>query len=205
MNLDKLTEMGIKSPKGKDVWNESTVKSILTNEKYKGCALLQKHYTADYLTKKIIRNDGAVPQYYVEDCHEAIIEPETFDRVQEMIEQRSRLRHFSGATIFSTKIRCGECGGWFGSKVWHSTDQYRRVIWRCNAKYVGKAAGCKTPQVTEEEVKAAFVRVVNKLIGNRVMLLADLREIQQTYSGTDDLSQSLHELDERLNAEAEMV
>ena len=113
----KLTEMGIKSPKGKDVWNESTVKSILTNEKYKGCALLQKHYTADYLTKKIVRNDGAVPQYYVEDCHEAIIEPETFDRVQEMIEQRSRVRHFSGTTIFSTKIRCGECGGWFGSKA----------------------------------------------------------------------------------------
>ena len=79
----KLTEMGIKSPKGKDVWNESTVKSILTNEKYKGCALLQKHYTADYLTKKIVRNDGAVPQYYVEDCHEAIIEPETFDRVRD--------------------------------------------------------------------------------------------------------------------------
>ena len=122
-----------------------------------------------------------------------------------MIEQCSRVRHFSGATIFSTKIRCGECGEWFGSKVWHSTDQYRRVIWRCNAKYGGKAAGCKTPHVTEEEVKAAFVRVVNKLIGNRVMLLADLREIQQTYNGTDELSQRLHELDERLNAEAETV
>ena len=54
-----------------------------------------------------------------------------------------------------------------GSKVWHSTDQYRRVIWRCNAKYGGKAAGCNTPHVTEEEVKAAFVRVVNKLIGDR--------------------------------------
>ena len=129
----------------------------------------------------------------------------TFDRVQAMIEQRSRVRHFSGATIFSTKIRCGECGGWFGSKVWHPTDQYRRVIWRCNAKYGGKTVGCKTPHVTEEEVKAAFVRVVNKLIGNRAMLLADLREIQQTYSGTDELSQHLHELDERLNAEAEAV
>lgn len=201
----KLTEMGIKSPKGKDVWNESTVKSILTNEKYKGCALLQKHYTADYLTKKIVRNDGVVPQYYVEDCHEAIIDPATFDRVQEMIEQHSKVRHFSGATIFSTKIRCGECGGWFGSKVWHSTDQYRRVIWRCNAKYGGKAAGCNTPHVTEEEVKAAFVRVVNKLIGDRATLLADLREIQETYSGTDELSQRLHELDDRLNAEAEAV
>jgi SMC interacting uncharacterized protein involved in chromosome segregation len=64
---------------------------------------------------------------------------------------------------------------------------------------------CKTPHVTEEEVKAAFVRVVNKLIGNRAMLLADLREIQQTYSGTDELSQRLHELEERLNAEAEAV
>ena len=83
--------MGIKSPKGKDVWNESTVKSILTNEKYKGCALLQKHYTADYLTKKIVRNDGAVPQYYVEDCHEAIIDPATFDRVQEMAPGRGCL------------------------------------------------------------------------------------------------------------------
>ena len=178
---------------------------ILRNEKYKGCALLQKHYTADYLTKKIVRNDGAVPQYYVEDCHEAIIEPETFDRVQEMIEQRSRVRHFSGATIFSTKIRCGECGGWFGSKVWHSTDPYRKVIWRCNTKYGGKRTGCKTPHVTEKEVKAAFVRVVNKLIGDRAALLVDLREVQETYSGTDELSQRLHELDDRLNAEAEAV
>jgi hypothetical protein len=104
-----------------------------------------------------------------------------------MIAQRSRERHFSGATIFSTRIRCGECGGWFGSKVWHSTDQYRRVIWRCNAKYGGKANRCKTPHVTEEEVKAAFVRAVNKRIGDRSTLLADLREVQQTYGGTDGL------------------
>ena len=202
---NKLTEMGIKSPKGKDRWNESTVKSILTNEKYKGCALLQKHYTADYLTKKIVRNDGAVPQYFVEGCHEAIIEPETFDRVQDMIALRSRERHFSGATIFSTKIRCGECGGWFGSKVWHSTDQYRRVIWRCNAKYDSKTNRCGTPHVTEEEIKAAFVRAVNKLAGDRKTLLADLREIQKTYSRTDEIEQRLRDLDERLNTEADAV
>ena len=47
--------------------------------------------------------------------------------------------------------------------------------------------------------------MVNKLIGNRALLLADLREIQQTYSGTDELSQRLHALDDRLNAEAETV
>ena len=144
----KLTEMGIKSPKGLKFWNPSTIKSILTNEKYKGCALLQKRYTADYLTKKVVVNNGAVPQYYVEDHHPAIIEAETFDRVQDLIAQRSREKHFSGSTIFSTKIRCGECGGWFGSKVWHSKDQYRRVIWRCNAKYADRKSKCGTPHVT---------------------------------------------------------
>ena len=122
-----------------------------------------------------------------------------------MIVQRSRERHFSGATIFSTKIRCSECGGWFGSKVWHSTDQYRRIIWRCNAKYGGKANRCKTPHVTEEEVKAAFIRAINKLIADRSTLLADLREVQQTYGGTEELDQRLRELDERLNAEADAV
>ena len=201
----KLTEMGIKSPKGLKFWNPSTIKSILTNEKYKGCALLQKRYTADYLTKKVVVNNGAVPQYYVEDHHPAIIEAETFDRVQDLIAQRSREKHFSGSTIFSTKIRCGECGGWFGSKVWHSKDQYRRVIWRCNAKYADRKSKCGTPHVTEDEVKAAFIRAVNKMSGDRKALMADLREVQQAFSGSEELESRLRELDERLNAEADEV
>ena len=113
--------------------------------------------------------------------------------------------HFSGSTIFSTKIRCGCCGEWFGSKVWHSTDRYRRVIWRCNAKYDDKEHRCSSPHLTEEDVKAAFIRVVNKLAADREWLLADLREIQATYSGTDEREQRLRELDERLNAEADAV
>ena len=201
----KLTEMGIKSPKGLKSWNPSTIKSILTNEKYKGCALLQKRYTADYLTKKVVVNNGAVPQYYVEDHHPAIIEAETFDRVQDLIAHRSREKHFSGSTIFSTKIRCGECGGWFGSKVWHSKDQYRRVIWRCNVKYADRKSKCGTPRVTEDEVKAAFIRAVNKMSGDRKALMADLREVQQAFSGSEELESRLRELDERLNAEADEV
>ncbi len=125
--------------------------------------------------------------------------------MQDLIALRSREKHFSGSTIFSTKIRCGECGGWFGSKVWHSTDQYRRVIWRCNAKYSDRKNRCGTQHVTEDEVKAAFIRAVNKLSGDRKTLVADLREVQQTYSGTGTLEKKLHELDERLNAEADEV
>ena len=114
-------------------------------------------------------------------------------------------RSFSGSTIFSTKVKCGECGGWYGSKVWHSTDRYRRVIWRCNAKYKDNEHRCSTPHLTEDEIKAAFVRMVNKLSADRKALVADLREIQRTYSRTDDLEPRLRELDNRLNRDADSV
>ena len=75
----QLTDDGILSPGGKPKWNTSAVKSILSNKKYKGCALLQKTYTVDYLTKKKKVNEGEISQYYVEDNHEAIIDPDTFE------------------------------------------------------------------------------------------------------------------------------
>ena len=69
-------------PAGKEQWCSSTVKSILTNEKYKGSALLQKRFTVDFLTKKSKVNEGEVPQYYIEESHPAIIVPEEFELVQ---------------------------------------------------------------------------------------------------------------------------
>ena len=144
---EKLTAMGVKTPAGKDKWSQGTVKRILQNEKYAGNALLQKSYIADFLTKKQVVNHGEVPQYFVEDNHEAIIEPAVFDRVQDMIKERSKKKGYSGVTIFSSRIRCGCCGGWYGSKVWHSTDKYRRVIWQCNSKFKDHTR-CQTPHLT---------------------------------------------------------
>ena len=85
-----LTGEGIPSPGGKDHWNPSNIKSILTNEKYKGDALLQKSFTVDFLTKKKKANEGEIPQYYVKDNHEAIIDPETFEMVQALMATRKR-------------------------------------------------------------------------------------------------------------------
>ena len=65
-----LDEMSIPTPGGKNHWRESTILSILSNEKYKGDALLQKTFTVDYLTKKHKRNEGEVQQYYVKGNHE---------------------------------------------------------------------------------------------------------------------------------------
>ena len=127
----ELTKRGIKTPGGKDKWNQSTVWSILTNEKYKGDALLQKSYTVDFLTKKTKTNEGEVPQYYVENNHEAIIDPQIFELVQAEIAKRNKGKErYSGVSIFSTKVQCAECGGWYDSKVWHSNDNPNSFSYR---------------------------------------------------------------------------
>jgi len=82
---DALTNDGVPTPGGKTIWSDTTVRSILQNEKYKGCALLQKTYTADYLTKKVVKNNGEVQRYFIEDSHDAIIPPEQFELVQELL------------------------------------------------------------------------------------------------------------------------
>ena len=164
----ELTCMGIKTPCGKDVWNQQTIRRMLTNEKYKGDALLQKNFTVDFLRKKKKKNEGEVPQYYVEGNHEAIISPQIFDIVQDEIERRKHLSgaRYSGVSIFSTKIKCGDCGAWYGTKVWHSTDKYRKIVYRCNHKYDNKKydRNCHSPYVTEDEIKMMFVEAFNKLL-----------------------------------------
>jgi len=166
-----LTAEGIPSPAGKPRWSPSTILSILTNEKYKGDALLQKTFCTDFLTKKMKVNEGEVPQYYVENSHPAIISAEAFDEVQRELEGRKGKMH-SGTYIFSGKVLCGCCGNAYGSKVWHSNDKYRKVIWQCNAKFKN-AEKCTTPHLTEEEIQNAFMKAFNKTIARQEFLIED--------------------------------
>ena len=87
----ELTVDGVPSPSGKPKWSASTVNSILQNEKYRGSALLQKCFTTDFLTKKRKINEGEVPQYYIEHSHEAIIDPDEWEAVQEEIKRRKAI------------------------------------------------------------------------------------------------------------------
>ena len=199
-----LTSRGIKTPAGKDVWNQQTVRRMLSNEKYKGDALLQKEFTVDFLQKKMKKNEGEIPQYYVEGNHEAIISPAVFDMVQAEIAKRTKSgSRYSGVSIFSNKIKCADCGGWYGSKVWHSTDRYRRVIYRCNRKYNGKK--CETPHVTEEEVKAAFISAYNQLVTEKKEIIANAEIIRKTLCVTDALQEEKGKLEEEMALLVEMT
>lgn len=86
-----LDGLGTPTPTGRKAWNQTTINSILRNEKYKGDALLQKKFTVGFLTKKQKVNEGEIPQYYVEDNHPAIIDPLEFDMVQAEIARRQKL------------------------------------------------------------------------------------------------------------------
>jgi regulator of replication initiation timing len=119
-----------------------------------------------------------VPQYFVEDSHPAIIDPAQFALVQNIFAERSGDPKHSGATIFSGKIRCGCCGGWYGSKVWHSNDKYRRVVWQCNAKFK-REHKCTTPHLTEEAIREKFIEAFNHLIPDRERLIEDCRDMQR--------------------------
>ena len=148
-----LTEQGVPTPAGKEQWCSSTVKSILTNEKYKGSALLQKRFTVDFLTKKSKVNEGEVPQYYIEESHPAIIVPEEFELVQaELLRRQNLRRQYNGKSVFAARLVCGDCGNFFGAKVWHSNSKYRQVIWQCNHKFQG-VCKCQTPHLQESVIQ----------------------------------------------------
>ena len=149
------------------------IESILTNEKYKGDAILQKTYCTDYIQKTFVENDGSeIPKYYAQNSHPAIISAEVFDLVQMELEWRKSLNgSYSGKSCFASRVVCGDCGAFYGSKVWHSTDIYRRVIWRCNEKYIGEKK-CTTPYVTQEELEKAFVSVMQRVLQEKDAITA---------------------------------
>ncbi|RMI73756.1 recombinase family protein [Streptococcus iniae] len=195
-----LTEQGIPSPSGKSRWNATTIKRMLRNEKYKGDALLQKTYTIDFLTKKKNINRGELPQYYVENNHEAIVDRETFDAVQQVLDAKGKK---SSTSIFSSKLVCGDCGHYFGSKVWHSTSKYRRVIYRCNEKYNGENR-CATPHVTEKEIKQWFVLAVNQVIENKDEIIDNIK-VLCSIGSLEGIDNQIKELETETEILSQMV
>jgi hypothetical protein len=183
----ELERDGVSNWNGKVKWYESSIRKMLTNEKYKGDALLQKTYTVDFLSKKRADNTGQVPQYYVEDSHPAIIDKEMWEAVQLEMDRRKayafehgieKLEHATTSNHFAGRVICGCCGQVYGRKVWNSTDdRLRRIIWRCNGKYVVKGKkGCDSSHIDDEVLYQAFVGALNIMIGNKDYFVGKWRE-----------------------------
>jgi Recombinase. len=195
----QFTCEGVPTPMGKTNWSVSTVESILTNEAYRGSKLLQKRYTVDFLTKTMKKNEGEVPQYWVEQSHEPIIQPDEWDAVQKEFTRRKALgRSYSGNSIFASRIICGDCGCFYGSKVWNSTSKYRRVIWQCNNKFKGEHK-CTTPHLDEVQIKARFLAAFGNLLDSKDAILENCELVRAKYTDCaafdTELANLLREID----------
>lgn len=165
-----LEEDKVPGCQGQTKWYATTVIGILKNEKHMGDALLQKTYTADFLTKKQVKNNGEITQVYVEGSHKGIIDKEVWNAVQEEFERRKcfmerhGLANYSyGAECnpFNSRVFCGKCGSVMTKHSWKSrgVEQYQCKNHRTDGKLT-----CTNDFVDKRNLERAFVQAYNNLL-----------------------------------------
>lgn len=177
----RLTDMGVTTPSGLEGWNQSTVRSILKNEKYKGAALLQKYFTTDFIGHKTKKNEGEVNQYYVENGHEAIIAPWLFDYVQGRLKARGDINsRYSGVSLYSSKFICARCGAIYGVKPEHSNDKYRQNIWMCRNRFK-KGIYCRNIRIRDADVENIICDIARHILKKRKRVIEACSQLLREY------------------------
>ena len=181
-----LEEKGIKSPTGKAEWQFSTIQSILSNERYKGDAIINKTYTTDCISKKVRVNNGERPKYYVENSHPAIIDSATFGRVQEELARRSGKRKisrkakteqgkYSSKYALTELLVCGECKSAYRRCTWTASGK-KKIMWRCiNRIEYAKKYCHNSPTVEEIVLQRAVMAAIMKTAARNTEVLQTLK------------------------------
>ena len=182
-----LMENGILTPAGKEKWCETTIRSILSNERYKGDAVINKTFITDCLTKKVQVNNGERPKYYVENNHPAIIDAAPFGRVQEERARRSGKRKikqvgtkteqgkYCGKYALTELLLCGECGTPYRRCTW-TVKGNKKIVWRCiNRLDYGKKYCHHSPTVEESIIQSAIMNAVQKTAEQNAEVLKTLK------------------------------
>lgn len=202
---------GILTAAGKAQWRPTTLQKILRNEKYIGDALLQKTYTVDFLSKKRVKNNGIVPQYYVEGSHEAIIPRDLYMQVQEEMARRANLhsgsdrkkRVYSSKYALSSIVYCPKCGDIYRRIAWNNRGKHS-TVWRCCTRVEHGPKACDAPTIQESDLQDAVMRAINGVLGGREVFLPLLEENIEAVIGygVDD---EIAEIDCRLEQQKELL
>ena len=184
---EKLQNEKRLSPSGKSEWSTATIRSILSNEKYKGDAIINKTFTVDCLTKEIRKNNGERPKYYVENNHPSIIDAETFGRVQEELARRigkkkvkeigtkTEQGKYSSKYALTELLICGECHTPYRRCTWTAHGE-KRIVWRCVKRLdYGKKYCHNSPTLEENRIQTAIVNAIQKFAKQDPNLLKTLK------------------------------
>ena len=189
---NELEEMHILSPSGKTTWSKATIQNILRNEKYAGDVLLQKTFTADFLTKKVKKNRGEVTQYYVTDNHPAIIPRAIFQQVQlELARRSSRPKvsqrktktergKYTSKFALSERLVCGECGCMYRRTQWIKRDGTKEYVWRCVNRLENGKKYCKnSPSLKEPQLQEAIMAAIREQFTDRDKVKEALKNVEE--------------------------
>lgn len=201
---DSLMKDGILTAAKKEKWRPESVKKILQNEKYIGDALLQKTYTVDVLTKKRVKNNGIVPQYYVENNHEPIIPRDLYMQVQEEMLRRTNLhsgenkkkRVYSSKYALSSIVYCSKCGDIYRRIAWNNRGKHS-IVWRCVNRVEHGPDGCDAPTIPEEELETVVVKALNHVLGDKDDMIKMLENNISTVLSLED-ENSIESIDAKL-------
>lgn len=181
MYLDGYTLLGIAqeltkqqrlTATGKSTWSKGEIQRILKNEKYVGDALLQKSFTVDCITHKVVKNNGERPMYLVTDHHDPIVDRDTYNRVQQELARRNSKRKisdktkteqgkYSGKYALSELLICGHCGTPYRRRIW-SRNGKKQAVWRCISRLEhGKKYCPDSPTIKEEQLHKAIIHAIN--------------------------------------------
>lgn len=173
---------------------QATSRDLLMNaiKTLRGCSIVARVHdeviieadpSMSLLDKKRVPNNGLVPKYYVEGSHEAIIDKDTFLRVQAELARRSSIktgdkkRTYSSKYALSSRVFCAHCGDIYRRIAWNNRG-YRSIVWRCVSRVEKKKSGIDCPARTlrEEDLQAAVVTAVNDAWSRKDSVLVILKE-----------------------------
>ena len=194
-------------------WSSAVIHNILTNEKYMGDALLQKTYITDCISKKVKKNMGERPMYYVENNHPAIILRETFDQVQKEMTRRSSKRKvlqksgktelgkYSGKYALTELLVCGECGSPYKRVTWARNGK-KRIVWRCVSRLEFGTKYCHNSQTLDESrLHNAILAAMNEYAAIRQEVCPDvLAMVEEAKRAMSQAGTMLLELKKRMDA-----
>lgn len=158
-----LDDSGYKPMMGGEKWSKSTIRDILSNEKYIGDSLLQKGI---YELNGRKPNRGELPQYYIEGTHEAIISKEDFEEVRKRMNEAFIKFHPNGTSTarypLTGKIKCGNCGTTYTRKTYAKGKTYECIKWSCRTKDQKSKAACDSHDIKDEVFKKLLVEAYNE-------------------------------------------
>lgn len=188
----ELERDGVLTATGKDEWSQAGISNLLKNEKFAGDALLQKTYVTDVLTKKTRKNNGELPQYYVKNSHEGIIDRDLFNRVQEEIARRNskrkvsqkyaitELSKYSSKYALTELLICGHCGTPYRRVTW-ARNGSKKIVWRCINRLDYGTKYCKdSPTIEEYKLQDAIMRAVSIAVEDKDEVIGTLKNNLRT-------------------------